>query len=528
MQFYCAADKDSNGYYNQLATLTFTSFESAIKQLFYFNYSPDIAVDIDYKAFNLTALILAFVFFVFLTCVTFGISVPAGVFVPTLMSGALLGRTIGQGYDGLLNGGFFNTSDDYGSLVIDPGAYAVVGAASMLGGVTHMVISLTVIVVECTDGLNLALPIMFALFCAKYVSSRFGHGLYDRYIEEAQVGFLEWSAPKYFNLLRAEHVMQGDLIVLREVESIHRIHKILKARPDISAFPVIRPRRDIDGAAGLKESNLGMHAHIPGTLQGVMLRNHLLVLLSQPHAKAVSTKEFPAEDTVTAKEAAQDFYNLAKKIKRQRAATFDSQASGESELGAGRLLTHHELEANYPRYPKLEEHMADNVKRRWIDLSPYVGIPYTVRADATLMRTYKLFRHLGIRHLIVTRASTVAEHCEAVGIITRANLRHEEAEAAYVMQFGEKPHSHGRCSCRRCCSVHDSDDEEEAHAEHEEGLGMGLDDVVERDPRPLHAVTEESIGGGSSSNRDSSDSIRRNLLDPSEHVMDESTPSNVV
>ena len=66
------------------------------------------------------------------------------------------------------------------NFTVDPGVYAVVGAASMLGGVTHMVISLTVIVVECTNGLNLALPIMFALFVAKWVSSRFGHGLYDR------------------------------------------------------------------------------------------------------------------------------------------------------------------------------------------------------------------------------------------------------------------------------------------------------------------------------------------------------------
>ncbi len=80
---------------------------------------------------------------------------------------------MGQVYDGVLPASISNYT-------VNPGAYAVVGAASMLGGVTHMVISLTVIIVESTDGLNLALPIMFALYVAKWTSSLFGTGLYMR------------------------------------------------------------------------------------------------------------------------------------------------------------------------------------------------------------------------------------------------------------------------------------------------------------------------------------------------------------
>ena len=126
----------------------------------------------------------------------------------------------------------YNVSEDYYSNVtINPGAYAVVGAASMLGGVTHMVISLTVIVVECTDGLNLAIPIMFALFTAKWVSSRFGHGLYDRYIEEKHVGFLEWTAPKFFHQLLTKDVMIKKPICLRQVEKVGRILEILDTCP---------------------------------------------------------------------------------------------------------------------------------------------------------------------------------------------------------------------------------------------------------------------------------------------------------
>ena len=46
--FYCS-DYDENGqFYNQLATLTFTGFESAIKQLFYFNYPDEVQTAIYY------------------------------------------------------------------------------------------------------------------------------------------------------------------------------------------------------------------------------------------------------------------------------------------------------------------------------------------------------------------------------------------------------------------------------------------------------------------------------------------------
>lgn len=52
-----------------------------------------------------------------------------------------------------------------------------------------------------------------------------------------------------------------------------------------------------------------------------------------------------------------------------------------------------------------------------------MGIPYTEPAYAPLMRTYKVFRHLGLRHMVITDASSSSE-CEAVGMITRRQLDH--------------------------------------------------------------------------------------------------------
>lgn len=80
-----------------------------------------------------------------LTAATFGASIPAGIFLPSLTIGACAGRAVGLVMDALqkahpqswvfadcpADGGCINTS-----------VYAVIGAASALGGVTRMTISL--------------------------------------------------------------------------------------------------------------------------------------------------------------------------------------------------------------------------------------------------------------------------------------------------------------------------------------------------------------------------------------------------
>lgn len=63
-----------------------------------------------------------------MACWTYGISVPSGLFVPSLLIGCAYGRLFGQWLEIWM-------PERAG---IDPGTFALIGAASMLGGVVRM------------------------------------------------------------------------------------------------------------------------------------------------------------------------------------------------------------------------------------------------------------------------------------------------------------------------------------------------------------------------------------------------------
>ena len=56
---------------------------------------------------------------------------------------------------------------------IDPGKYALAGAAAQLGGVVRMTISLTAIIVEATKDITFGMPIMLVLMITKFVGDLF-------------------------------------------------------------------------------------------------------------------------------------------------------------------------------------------------------------------------------------------------------------------------------------------------------------------------------------------------------------------
>ena len=60
--------------------------------------------------------------------------------------------------------------------VVSHTSYAVIGASGFLGGATRMTISITVLIMETTGSLQLLVPIMLTVLCAKFTADLFGEG----------------------------------------------------------------------------------------------------------------------------------------------------------------------------------------------------------------------------------------------------------------------------------------------------------------------------------------------------------------
>jgi hypothetical protein len=82
------------------------------------------------------------------------------------------------------------------SLAQDPGFYGLIGAAAVLGGITRMTISLTVIMVEITNNINYMLPIMLSVAISKAVGDHFTESLYDVHMELAGIPYIESEPPQ--------------------------------------------------------------------------------------------------------------------------------------------------------------------------------------------------------------------------------------------------------------------------------------------------------------------------------------------
>lgn len=340
LQLFCA-----DGEYNSMATTFFNTPERSVRSLF---HNPR-------GTYNSLTLGLFTLTYFFLACWTYGLSVSAGVFIPSLLIGAAWGRLCGI---------LLASTTSTASVWADPGKYALIGAAAQLGGIVRMTLSLTVIMVEATGNVTYGLPIMLVLMTAKIVGDYFQEGLYDIHIKLQSVPFLHWEAPATSHWLTAREVMSSPVTCLNRIEKVGTIVDVLSnTSTNHNGFPVVVQ------VSGDDE---------PGKLCGLILRSQLIVLLKH-----------------------KVFVELARSRLMQR------------------KLQLKDFRDAYPRFPPIQSiHVSQDERECMMDLQEFMNpTPYTVPQDTSLPRVFKLFRALGLRHLVV-----VDDENRVVGLVTRKDL----------------------------------------------------------------------------------------------------------
>uniref|UniRef100_A0A672L5X3 Chloride channel protein n=1 Tax=Sinocyclocheilus grahami TaxID=75366 RepID=A0A672L5X3_SINGR len=280
LQLFCA-----DGEYNSMATAFFNTPERSVRSLF---HNPPGT----YNPVTLGVFTLAYFF---LAVWTYGLTVSAGVFIPSLLIGAAWGR-------------------------------------------------------------------LFGILLSFIASSQ--SGLYDIHIKLQSVPFLHWDAPPTSHWLTAREVMSSPVTCFNRVEKVGRIVDVLSNTSTIhNGFPVVAHTSENDE---------------PGKICGLILRSQLIVLLKH-------------------------------KVFVERASSRLSQ----------RKLQLKDFRDAYPRFPPIQSiHVSQDERECMMDLTEFMNpTPYTVPQETSLPRVFKLFRALGLRHLVV-----VDNENRVVGLVTRKDL----------------------------------------------------------------------------------------------------------
>lgn len=174
-----------------------------------------------------------------MTAFAITLPIPAGVFMPVFVTGAAFGRLVGETMSAFYPEGFYSISSGQVYRVM-PGGYAVVGAASLSGAVTHTV-STAVIVFELTGQISHILPVMIAVLIANMIAQGLQPSIYDSIIRIKNLPYLP-DMPhgrRKLDSLILKDFMVRNFHFLPLNTTRKRIEYILQENPAIS-FPVVK------------------------------------------------------------------------------------------------------------------------------------------------------------------------------------------------------------------------------------------------------------------------------------------------
>ncbi|CAD5227587.1 unnamed protein product [Bursaphelenchus xylophilus] len=175
----------------------------------------------------------------FLTILSLTLPIPCGVFGPSFIIGAAFGRLMGELTSVMYPDGFRSLGRH-----INPGAYAVVGAAAFSGGVTHT-ISVAVIAFELTGQIVLILPVMIASLISNAICSNLQPSFYDSVILVKHLPYLPDipSSSRYHGILARQFMTSIERVWYLCKDTTYKdIQHVLMSENKMKVFPVVESK----------------------------------------------------------------------------------------------------------------------------------------------------------------------------------------------------------------------------------------------------------------------------------------------
>ncbi|GIL91065.1 hypothetical protein Vretimale_9495 [Volvox reticuliferus] len=361
VKFGCR-DLLGRGAYNDLATLFFNTQDDAIRNLFSSKTK---------REYTVSALLIFSVIFYFLATLTYGMFAPTGLFVPSILCGAAYGRLVG-----------IFVADMHPGHYIDEGTYALLGAASFLGGAMRLTVCTCVMLLELTNNLALLPLIMLVLLVAKAVGDGTGiKPVYEVQMSVKGLPFLQPQPEAFMRHISAKECCGRPPVTFSRVEKVRSLVETLRSNQH-NGFPVMG--RGVDGER---------------LICGVVLRQQLLTLL------ATGSRSMQATPTVSENSSRAALSYSVPEFSKPMSDPVPRCDEGVLMPGA----------------------LSEETLEMYLDLGPFLNTSYhVVQEDAPLSKIYQLLRTLGLRHIcVIPRAH------EVVGMITRADLLPDALERRY-------------------------------------------------------------------------------------------------
>ena len=166
-----------------------------------------------------------------LTIITYGVWVPAGLFLP----GILIGCAVGIIYMDVLVYGFNAEIQEIGGQ-----SYIIIGATAMLAGYCRLTYSLAVIMLETTQSINNFLPTLLAIAMSLSVAKACNRSLYDYAIRSKQMPLLRNHMPEVNMNIRVKDLLERRPQHIEVVESVCQVDRLQEVcSMGFSSIPVV-------------------------------------------------------------------------------------------------------------------------------------------------------------------------------------------------------------------------------------------------------------------------------------------------